>query len=79
MIERFLEQKSAIYAVLIEQNKINLINELKDSDFLVLKELVTILIPFEEATTLISAEKNYIVSIILPIINQLKILTRKVM
>jgi len=79
MLERFLEQKSAIYAVLIEQNKINLINELKDSDFLVLKELVTILIPFEEATTLISAEKNYIVSIILPIINQLKILTRKVM
>jgi len=72
MMVRFIEQKKAIYAALIDQNKLNLLCGLNDEDFQMIVKLTNILKPFQEATTTISGDNYPTASTILPIIHQLK-------
>jgi len=72
MLQRFDEQKRALFDVIIDQNNFKLIKDVNNDDLVLITEFIKILIPFEEATKMISSEKHPTVSLILPIIKQLQ-------
>ena len=72
MLQRFDEQKRALYDVIIDQNNFKLTKEANHDDLVFIIAFIRILIPFEEATKMISSEKHPTVSLILPIIKQLQ-------
>jgi len=77
MLERFIEQKAAIYAVLVDQNKQSLFVDITEDDILIISQLIKILKPYEEATKQISGENYVSASLILPIAFQLDKLLQK--
>ena len=70
MIERILEQQTAICAVLMENRSDRSLLPSTD-DFTVLEELVNVLRPIQQATELLSGSKYATVSCMFPVLQQL--------
>ena len=71
MIKRLIEQKRAVIKVL-NSNSVRKIQKLTNSDWINIQILVDVLKPFDEATTLMSAEKSVTISLVWPLIHNIR-------
>ena len=69
MIERVLEQQSAICATLIDQKRLDLMPQ--DSEFKILEGVATIIKPFCRITSQVSGEENVTISAVKPLLHYL--------
>ncbi|XP_065918736.1 E3 SUMO-protein ligase ZBED1-like [Dysidea avara] len=69
MIERVLEQQSAICATLIDQKRLDLMPQ--DSEFKILEGVATIIKPFRRITSQVSGEEYVTVSAVKPLLHYL--------
>ena len=66
-LERFIEQQSAIYAVLADKDHRSLLSQLERTDEQEVENMITVLKPMKTLTTFISGETSPSASVILPI------------
>ena len=71
MLERFLEQKSALHATLESGKSADLLRAINTVDSIVMQHVVEVLQPFQSATTVMSSETLCTISLILPLLHSL--------